>query len=96
MTAVAFDTLKVARRLAESGLDARTAEGVSAVLAEAWTAREGELATKADIREVKGDIRELRAEIKVESRTVVAEVLKRVIGSQIALTGLLFAAIKLL
>lgn len=89
MVAVAFDTLKVARRLAESGMDARTAEGVSMTLAEAWAAREDTLSTKSDLRELEGRMR-------AEFRQGHIDTLRWVIGSQIALTGLLFAAIKLL
>ncbi len=67
MSMVAFDTLKLARRLREAGMPPEQAEAVADAEAEAL----GEfvlsnLATKADIAEVKGEIADLRGELKGE------------------------------
>ena len=67
MSAVAFDTLKLARKLRESAqMSQEQAEGVSDALAEAMSG--AELATKPDIRELaaetKRDIQELSTETK--------------------------------
>jgi hypothetical protein len=69
MTAVAFDTLKLARKLRDSAeMSQVQAEGVADALAEAMSG--AELATKSDLAAVetalKRDIREL--EVKVDAR----------------------------
>ena len=69
MTAVAFDTLKLARKLRDSAeMSQVQAEGVADALAEAMSG--AELATKGDVEnaktELKRDIREL--ELKVDGR----------------------------
>jgi outer membrane protein TolC len=61
MTAVAFDTRKLARRLESAGFTREQANGAAEALAETFSA---ELATKADVAELKGDIEKLRAELK--------------------------------
>lgn len=113
MTA-AYDTLKIARQLAQAGLDPKTAEGVSETFAQVLTDREGGLATKADLQELraatKADLQELRSEmqelradgraseatLRGEIKMASADTLRWMIGSQIAISGILFAAIKLL
>jgi len=75
MSAVAFDTLKLARKLRESAqMSQEQAEGVSDALAEAMSG--AELATKSDIRELaaatKSDIRELAAATKNDIRELAA------------------------
>jgi len=99
MNAIAFDTLKVARRLAEAGLDTKTAEGLSETFAEVFAEQQDALATKSDIRELsalmESNTRELRSEIRAEIRQATADSLKWGLGALIALLGLLFAAIKL-
>jgi len=52
MSAVAFDTLKFARRLKEAGVSDRHAEAEAEALAEAFESYTEDLATKADIREL--------------------------------------------
>ena len=65
MTAVAFDTLKLARKLRDTAQMTQVqAEGVADALAEAMSG--AELATKSDISEIKRDIREL--ELKIDAR----------------------------
>ena len=61
MTAVAFDTLKLAHRLESAGFTHEQADGAAAALAETFS---GEIATKSDIAELKGEIAALRAEVK--------------------------------
>ncbi len=67
MTAVAFDTLKLARKLRDTAhMSQEQAEGIADALAEAMSG--AELATKADItslkNEIKSDITSLKNEIK--------------------------------
>lgn len=61
MGAVAFDTLKFAKRLKEAGFTEQQAEALAEAEAELF---ETHLATKQDIAELKRDIEELRAELK--------------------------------
>ncbi|HEX8232546.1 MAG TPA: hypothetical protein VF559_04260 [Caulobacteraceae bacterium] len=86
---VAYDTLKIARRLADAGLEPKVAEGVSGTLAEALALRDDAFVTKSDLHAA-----EHRVEAKMQS--LHSDLLKWVIGSQIAIASILFAAIKLL
>ena len=63
MTAVAFDTLKLARRLESAGFTHDQADGAAAALAETFSA---EIATKSDIAELKGDIAKLGGDLRRE------------------------------
>jgi hypothetical protein len=57
----AFDTLAFSKRLAAAGMDTRQAEA----LAEALTAHAfDELATKADLRELRAEMREMELRLK--------------------------------
>ena len=89
-TAVAFDTLKLARKLEAAGFEHKQAADTAEALAEAMTTaeiatkadiREAQAATKADITEVKADIREAQAatkadiaEVKTATMAAIAEV----------------------
>lgn len=69
MTAVAFDTLKFARALREKAkLSPEQAEGLADALVDVL---DSNLATKADIRDVRADIQVVRSEVetlKVQTR----------------------------
>ncbi len=69
MTAVAFDTLKFARTLRDKAkLSPEQAEGLADAMVEVL---DGNLATKTDIRELRGDIQEVRGDIealKIQTR----------------------------
>jgi DNA-binding transcriptional MerR regulator len=98
---MAIDTLKVAKRLREAGFTEPQAEAVVAAVREG--AEGADLATKADIAELraelKADIRkaELRLEAKIEA--VKADILNRVFGlilgplvvNIVAIVGAMFA-----
>ena len=73
MNGASFDTLSTAKDLQEAGMDTAQAEAVALAI----KARQGDLATKADIRELKNDINWL----------------KWVIGFHVAITIAGFAAI---
>ena len=80
MNMVAFDTLKLARKLRDAGMPPEQAEAVAEAEAEAL----GEfvlanLATKADIAEVRGEIAEVRKDV-AGLRMEVAEVREQVAG----------------
>ena len=62
MSAVAFDTLKLARTLRDTAkMSQEQAEGIADALAEAMSG--AELATKADIAAVKADIAAVKADL---------------------------------
>ena len=68
---VAFDTLKLARRLEAAGFPTKQAQDTAEALAETLTAN---LATQADIHAVQGDIRELGLQLRTEISEVRAEI----------------------
>jgi hypothetical protein len=74
MTVLAFDTLKFARRLQAAGMDARLAEEQAEALAEVLESNLQELATKADIADLRKEmlLLEQRLIIKLGSMLVVA------------------------
>ncbi len=76
MNAVPFDTLKFARRLEAAGATVPVAIGTAEALAEAMSG--AELATKADIADVRRDIittrQELQSEISATRRDLQTEI----------------------
>lgn len=74
MTALTFDTLKFARRLQAAGMDARLAEEQAEAMAEVLQTNLEQLATKADIAELRKDMQlmEQRIIMKLGSMMVVA------------------------
>jgi hypothetical protein len=88
MTAVAFDTLKLARRLEGAGFTREQADGAAEALADSFS---NEIATKGDIAELrmatKGDIAELRmattgdiAELRMATTGDIAELRTAIAG----------------
>jgi predicted nucleic acid-binding Zn-ribbon protein len=73
MTALLFDTLRLSRTLRDKGhFTAEQAEALAEALAEA---SQGDLATKADIAELRAEIAEVRTEIadlRTELKTEIA------------------------
>nr|VFK65212.1 MAG: Protein of unknown function (DUF1640) [Candidatus Kentron sp. UNK] len=63
MAQVAFDTLKFAHRLKDSGMPSEQAEANSDALNEAWMLATRDLATKADVRELRGDMQALDSKL---------------------------------
>ena len=73
MTIAVFDTLKLAKRLAAAGMSPAQAEGLAEGLSEVMTT---ELATKSDLKELRGwatagfaDVRTAFAKVREEMRT---------------------------
>jgi len=67
MTTTTFDTLKMAKRLQDSGFDEKQAEALAESYMELHEARMDELATKADLRQ---ETQTIRQELRVfEERT---------------------------
>lgn len=68
---VAFDTLKLARRLEAAGFPTKQAQDTSEALAETLTAN---IASQADIHAVQGDIREQGLQLRAEINEVRSEI----------------------
>jgi hypothetical protein len=76
MLAVAFDTLKLARKLESAGMPSKQAQDTSAALSETYTEwlSLGNVATREDVREVKVELEakidnvEARLETKIEAK----------------------------
>jgi hypothetical protein len=88
MLAVAFDTLKLARKLESAGVQPKQAQDMSAALAETLTEWHsvGYLATKDDVREVKVALQVQMAETK-------SDILKWMFAAIGAQTFILLAAL---
>lgn len=88
MTAVPFDTLKLARALRQASFTNEQAEGAAEAIAGALQA---DLATKGDLAEVraelKGDIAELKAELKGDIAELKAELKGDIAGLKAELKG---------
>ena len=89
MTAVTFDTLKYAEALKTAGVPEAQAKAQAEALADALRQGGMDLATKADIAELKMATKADIAELK-------AELIKWNVGTLIAMTGLFTAIVKLL
>ena len=91
MSAIAFDTLKLARRLRDTAhMPSEQAEGIADALAEAMSG--AELATKADVTiaidgakaELKADIAVLSERIERRSAETDARLIRWVVGTGVA------------
>jgi len=95
MTAVAFDTLQVARELSGAGMEPRTAEGVATTFARVWSDREQGLATKADLALLESRLDAKFDALRSEFRQALLDQAKWLVGSQVAIGALVVALIKL-
>ena len=84
--ALQIDTLAFTKKLREAGAE----EGLAEAIVEGLTAADtSELATKADLAEVK-------SELKTEIAEVKSDILKWMFGAIIAQTGIILAVVKFL
>jgi len=87
---VAFDTLKLARRLEAAGFPTKQAQDTAEALGDALTAN---IATQADIQA-------LRADLRAEIATLRVEMIKWVVGvgvaGVLAIGGMLLALMRML
>lgn len=109
MTATVFDTHAAVTTLRGAGFDERQAEGVVSMVRQALS--EG-VATKADMKDIRGDMKDLRGDIKrlegrienIEDRMATKEDLARLetrmtvrfFGGLLAAVGAVVALMKLL
>lgn len=88
MTAISFDTLKLARKLEAAGFPPKQAADTAGALAESLAEVSG-LATKDDLA-----LLESRLEAKIEA--IKAEILKWLFGTALAQVGAIVALLKLI
>jgi chaperonin cofactor prefoldin len=109
MLAVAFDTLKLARKLESAGMQSKQAQDTSAALSETYTEwlALGNVATREDVHEVRAELHEVKAELRADIaklevkigsletkiEATKAEILRWMFGQTIVLLGSLFALI---
>ncbi len=98
MTTVTFDTLRAAHNLKVAGVEAGQAEAIVTTMSEAFS---DTVATKGDISEVKAEVANLKVEVKAEVANLKAEIFRALwiqgaglVGLQLTIAGLLFAAIR--
>jgi hypothetical protein len=98
---VAFDTLKLARRLEAAGFPTKQAQDTAEALGDALTAN---VATQTDIQALRAELREvelrLRADLHAEIAALRVEMIKWVVGvgvaGVLAIGGMLLALMRML
>jgi hypothetical protein len=98
---VAFDTLKLARRLEAAGFSTKQAQDTAEALGDALTAN---IATQTDIQALHAELREvelrLRADFRAEIAALRVEMIKWVVGvgvaGVLAIGGMLLALMRML
>jgi hypothetical protein len=106
MLAVAFDTLKLARKLESAGMQSKQAQDTSAALSETFTEwlSVGNIATREDVQQVKlelqADIQQVKTEINakighldIKISDTKFEILRWMFAQTIVMIGALFALI---
>ena len=91
MDPVMFDSLEVARELEAAGVERRHAAAMVKAIVAVNQAGRQDLATKADIAELRVDFAKLEGRLEAK----LAAAINRMLLSQLAVAGLLFAALKL-
>ena len=87
MDAIAFDSLEAASELEAAGVERNHAAAVVKTIVVANEASRKDLATKTDIAEIKADFARLEAKFDAA--------VNKMLLNQVAVYGLLFAALKL-
>jgi 2-phosphoglycerate kinase len=95
MLAVAFDTLKLARKLESAGMAPKQAQDMAAAISDSLTEWHsvGNLATKDDVHEVKAELGKLEAKFEAKLAEAKAEILKWMFGAIGTQTFILLAAL---
>ncbi len=93
--AAAFDTLTAARRMEDAGMKREQAEAVAEAVRTAAESDREELATKADLADVKGELKADISSLRVELVDRIQSGERRMYAAVFGVGGLLFAALKL-
>jgi hypothetical protein len=94
MTTVTFDTLKFVETLRASGFEETQAKGMAAAIQEVQKSNLDEVASKADIQEVKRDIKELELSSKRDIKELEYRLTIRVGLMLVTVAGMLFTALR--
>ena len=92
MNAATFDTYAAAKRLRDAGFDERQAEAAVSMVRDAAGADREQLASKADVAELKGDIAALESRVDAKLAALEARLTWRLVGIAAAIV----AAVKLI
>ena len=92
MNAATFDTYAAAKRLRDAGFDERQAEAAVSMVRDAAGADREQLATKADVAELKGDVAALESRVDAKLAALEARLTWRLVGIAAAIV----AAVKLI
>ena len=92
MNAAAMDTLEAARGLEAAGVEPGQAEAMVKMVSSATVVSREDLATKSDLAELKAELKAEMSEIRLEFAAAV----NRMLLSQIAVVGVLLAAMAVL
>jgi hypothetical protein len=92
MLAVAFDTLKLARKLESAGMASKQAQDTSAALSESYVEwlSVGNIATREDVQKLEAAMREDVQEVRAELLKTKAEILKWMLGQTFLILTALF------
>ena len=91
----AFDTLSAARRMEDAGMKREQAEAVAEAVRSAAGADRDDLATKADLADVKAELKADSASLRAELVDRMQSGERRMYAAVFGVGGLLFAALKL-
>ena len=91
----AFDTLSAARRMEDAGMKREQAEAVAEAVRSATGADREDLATKADLADVKAELKADSASLRAELVDRMQSGERRMYAAVFGVGGLLFAALKL-
>ena len=95
MLAVAFDTLKLARKLESAGMQSKQAQDTSAALSESFTEwlALGNVATREDLQGVESRLEAKISRLETKIEATKAEIMRWMFAQTVVLLGSLFALI---
>ena len=97
MNTATFDTLSAARSLEAAGIQSKQAEAIVGAIRSSGEASVTKADLTASTTELRGEMNELRGEMKAmaaELRGEISSAVNKMLLAQLAIAGLLFAAIK--
>ena len=101
MNTATFDTLSAARSLEAAGIESKQAEAIVGAIRSSGEASVTKTDLLASTNELRGEMKALAAELRGEMKAMAAELrgeissaVNKVLLAQLAIAGLLFAAIK--
>lgn len=96
MTALTFGTFTFARPLQAAGMDARLAEEQAEALAEVLDVNLQELATKADVQELRKELRAMDADLRKDMQLLEQRLVIKLGAMLVAAVGIVATLVKVL